>query len=133
MEIGEKKIFDKDAAYERWDQKNQRRGNDKYFYEEEREESYLRELKGRIQNNTSGFLKVVLTALIVLAQVCIVMFFSLQEWNNLVLYDSGFFDRCDRSTYQSESESVLSDCMDLNHYAASGYRISAVFFVGAFQ
>lgn len=53
MEIGEKKIFDKDAAYERWDQKNQRRGNDKYFYEEEREESYLRELKGRIQNNTS--------------------------------------------------------------------------------
>ena len=33
MEIGEKKIFDKDAAYERWDQKNQRRGNDKYFYE----------------------------------------------------------------------------------------------------
>ena len=77
MEIGEKKIFDKDAAYERWDQKNQRRGNDKYFYEEEREESYLRELKGRIQNNTSGFLKVVLTALIVLAQVCIVMFFTL--------------------------------------------------------
>lgn len=31
MEIGEKKLFDKDAAYERWDQRNQRRGNDKYF------------------------------------------------------------------------------------------------------
>ena len=82
MEIGEKKIFDKDAAYERWDQKNQRRGNDKYFHEEEREESYLRELKGRIQNNTSGFLRVVLTALIVLAQVCIVIVFSLQIIKN---------------------------------------------------
>ena len=46
MEIGEKKLFDKDAAYERWDQRNQRRGNDKYFHEDEREESYLRELKG---------------------------------------------------------------------------------------
>lgn len=56
MEIGEKKLFDKDAAYERWDQRNQRRGNDKYFHEDEREESYLRELKGRIQNITSGFL-----------------------------------------------------------------------------
>ncbi len=78
MEIGEKKIFDKNAAYERWDQKNQRRGNDKYFQEQEREESYLRELKGRIQNNTSGFLKVVMTALIVLAQIGIVMGFSLQ-------------------------------------------------------
>ena len=82
MEIGEKKLFDKDAAYERWDQRNQRRGNDKYFHEDEREESYLRELKGRIQNNTSGFLKVVMTALLVLVQIVFVMWLSLQIRTN---------------------------------------------------
>ena len=36
MEIGEKKLFDKDAAYERWDQRNQRRGNDIFMRMSER-------------------------------------------------------------------------------------------------
>lgn len=69
----EKKIFNVDAAYEKWDRRNQKRGNDKYFQEEEREESYLKDLKGRVQNNFSGFLRVVVTALIVFVQMLVII------------------------------------------------------------
>ena len=68
----EKKIFDVDVAYEKWDKRNQKKGNDHYF-EEEKEESYLKNLKGRVQNNFSGFLRVIVTALIVLAQMLIII------------------------------------------------------------
>lgn len=69
----ENKIFDRDAAYEKWDRRNQKKGNDRYFHQKEREESYLRELQGRIQNNFSGFLRVMVTALMVLGQVLIIL------------------------------------------------------------
>lgn len=68
----ETKIFDVDSAYEKWDRRNQKKGNDKYF-QEEREDSYLKELQGRIQNNFSGFLRVVVTALMVLGQILIIL------------------------------------------------------------
>jgi cardiolipin synthase len=45
-------------------------------------EGYLKELQGRIQNNFSGFLRVVMTALLVLAQVLFVVFLSFQVRNN---------------------------------------------------
>ena len=45
------KIFHSDHAYEKWNRKNRDRGID---FEEEREESYLKGLKGRIQNNLSA-------------------------------------------------------------------------------
>ncbi len=83
----ENKIFDMDAAYEKWDRKNQKKGNDKYFHEEEREESYLNGLKGRVQNNFSGFLRVVVTALIVLLQILIIIFLPfLFESGTLIWY-----------------------------------------------
>lgn len=69
----ETRIFDVDAAYEKWDRKNQKKGNDKYFNEDEREESYLKELQGRIQNNFSGFLRVVVIALMVMAQILVIV------------------------------------------------------------
>lgn len=68
------KIFDRDAAYKKWDQRNQKKGNDNYFREDERDDSYLKELQGRIQNNFSGFLRVLVTALMVLAQTLIILF-----------------------------------------------------------
>ena len=113
MEIGEKKLFDKDAAYERWDQRNQRRGNDKYFHEDEREESYLRELKGRIQNNTSGFLKVVMTALLVLVQIVFVMWLSLQiRTNGTVWY------------YLIQVSSMVAIVALINRNQSPSYRIA---------
>ena len=60
-------------AYEKWDRKNKSKGIDNYF-EEEREESYLKDLKGRIQNNLSGFLRLVMTAIVVMTQLGIVLF-----------------------------------------------------------
>ncbi len=83
----ENKIFDMDAAYEKWDRKNQKKGNDNYFNEEEREESYLNGLKGRIQNNFSGFLRVVVTALMVLVQIFFILMLPfLFESGTLVWY-----------------------------------------------
>lgn len=83
----ENKIFDMDAAYEKWDRKNQKKGNDNYFSEEEREESYLKGLKGRVQNNFSGFLRVVVTALMVLIQFILIIFLPfLFESGTLVWY-----------------------------------------------
>ena len=81
FDITDKKIFDKDAAYERWDQRNQKRGNDNYFHKEEREEGYLKELQGRIQNNFRGLLRVAVTALIVLVQIIFVVFLSVEVGN----------------------------------------------------
>ncbi len=67
------KIFRSGSAYEKWDRKNKSKGAANYF-EEEREESYLKDLKGRIQNNLSGVLRLVMTALLVLAQFLIVLY-----------------------------------------------------------
>lgn len=44
------------------------------FEDEEKEESYLKDLKGRIQNNLSGLLRLMLTACIVMIQFAIVLF-----------------------------------------------------------
>ncbi len=69
----EKRIFDADAAYIKWDLRNQKKGNDRYFEEEERQESYLKDLKGRVQNNLGGFLRVVQTALLVFIQMALII------------------------------------------------------------
>ncbi|MCD7826459.1 MAG: cardiolipin synthase [Clostridiaceae bacterium] len=62
-----------DAAYEKWNRKNQTKGTTNYFDNEQKEESYLKGLKGRIQNNLSGLLRIILTALVVLFQFLIVV------------------------------------------------------------
>ena len=56
------KKFGTDAAYEKWDKKNKSKGTDNYFDTESRaKKSYLKGLKGRVQNNLSGLLRVVVT------------------------------------------------------------------------
>ncbi len=67
------KFFNHDAAYEKWDRKNKNKGRGNYF-EEEENKSYLKGLKGRVQNNLSGFLRIVLTALMVLIQCLFIVF-----------------------------------------------------------
>lgn len=66
--------FRSDTAYEKWDRRNKNKGIENYFVGEHREESYLKGLKGRIQNNLEGFLRVVSTALIVMIQFCLVLY-----------------------------------------------------------
>lgn len=78
------KFFNQDAAYEKWDRKNRNKGRDNYF-EEEEEKSYLKDLKGRIQNNLSGYLRIVLTALIVLLQ-CLFIIFLPFAFQSLTVY-----------------------------------------------
>lgn len=75
------KLFNQDAAYEKWDRKNRNKGKDNYF-KEEVEESYLKGLKGRVQNNLSGFLRVALTVLMVAFQFIFIIFlpFLLQSF-----------------------------------------------------
>lgn len=68
------KLFNQEAAYEKWDRKNKSKGRDNYF--EEDHTSYLKGLKGRIQNNLSGFLRIALTALIVLLQCMFIIFLT---------------------------------------------------------
>lgn len=68
------KRFRSDTAYEKWDRKNRLKGTANYFEEEREEKSYLKGLKGRIQNNLSGVLRLVITALLVLVQFIIVLF-----------------------------------------------------------
>ena len=68
------KKFGTDAAYEKWDKKNKSKGTDNYFDTESRaKKSYLKGLKGRVQNNLSGLLRVVVTALIVLLQILLIL------------------------------------------------------------
>lgn len=63
-----------DAAYEKWNRKNKNKGNTGYFENDSREESYLKGLKGRVQNNLSGFLRLMLTACIVMVQCAVVLY-----------------------------------------------------------
>lgn len=63
-----------DAAYEKWDRKKKNKGNPAYFESEQKEESYLKGLKGRVQNNLSGVLRILLTAAIVMVQFVVVLF-----------------------------------------------------------
>lgn len=60
------KLFQSDSAYEKWARKNKEKGNE--LFGQDHEKSYLKGLKGRVQNNLSGMLRVMVTALIVFFQ-----------------------------------------------------------------
>ncbi len=81
----EKNIFDEENAFERWDKRNQRKGNDNYF-EGVEEHGHFHNLKGRVQNNLGGFLRVALTLLIVLLQIMLIIMFQLFIQKNSVYF-----------------------------------------------
>lgn len=69
------KKFGSEAAYEKWDKKNRLKGKDDYFNSDVKlEKHHLKGLKGRVQNNLSGMLRVLLTALIVMVQFLVILF-----------------------------------------------------------
>ena len=55
------KFFNSDSAYEKWVRKNKKKKNSQH--NESGKKRYLKGLKGRVQNNLSGFLRVLVTAL----------------------------------------------------------------------
>ena len=66
------KFFNSDSAYEKWVRKNKKKKNSQH--NESEKKRYLKGLKGRGQNNLSGFLRVLVTALIVFLQVLLIIF-----------------------------------------------------------
>ena len=66
------KFFNSDSAYEKWVRKNKKKKSSQQF--EIGKKKYLKGLKGRVQNNLSGFLRVLVTALIVFLQVLLITF-----------------------------------------------------------
>lgn len=66
------KFFNSDSAYEKWVRKNKKKKNSQHSESEKKR--YLKGLKGRVQNNLSGFLRVLVTALIVFLQVLLIIF-----------------------------------------------------------
>lgn len=66
------KFFNSDSAYEKWVRKNRKKKNSQQYGNEKKR--YLSGLKGRVQNNLSGFLRVLVTALIVFLQVLLIIF-----------------------------------------------------------
>lgn len=65
------KFFDINNGYEKWAKRERERGNEPFY--KKPEPKYLRGLKGRVQNNLSGFLKIALTALIFLVQCILIL------------------------------------------------------------
>ncbi len=66
------KFFNSDSSYEKWARRAKEKGNDDLFYKKS-EKKYLKGLKGRVQNNLSGYLRIGLTALIFLAQCILII------------------------------------------------------------
>lgn len=78
------KFFNHNAKHEKWDRHNKNKWPNNYF-EEDGDISYLKGLKGRIQNNLSGYLRIVLTAFIVLIQ-CLFIIFLPFAFQSLTVY-----------------------------------------------
>ena len=74
-----------DSSYERWIRKQRERDAD-MFRRGEEHYKHLRGLKGRIQNNLSGFLRIILTAFIVLIQFVMIIMLPLLLQNQTVYF-----------------------------------------------
>lgn len=76
-----------ESAYERWERRNRNKGIESFFGGDgRREESHLENLKGRIQNNLEGLLRIITTALIVLVQFLVVIFLPFLLRNSTVYF-----------------------------------------------
>lgn len=105
------KFFNQDAMYEKWNRRNKNKGRDNYFKEDDI--SYLKDLKGSIQNNLSGYLRIVLTALIVLLQCLFIIVLSF-AFQNLTVY---FY-------FTGEIISVIAIVTLVNRNHSPSYRLA---------
>lgn len=78
------KLFDSDSSYEKWARKEKEKGKDLFYKKSERK--YLRGLKGRVQNNLSGYLRIALTAFIFLIQCVLIILLPSWLQNSTVYF-----------------------------------------------
>lgn len=78
------KFFDSDSSYEKWARRAKEKGNDLFYKKEEKQ--YLKGLKGRVQNNLSGYLRIGLTALFFLVQCILILFLTRWLQNSTVYF-----------------------------------------------
>lgn len=107
------RFFDSDAAYEKWVKKKKSKGIDNYFGDNGNEESYLSGVKGRVQNNLSGTLRVLLTACMVIIQCLVIIFLPFLLQNGTVYF-----------YYIWEIFSVIAIVTLVNNSQSPAYRIA---------
>lgn len=78
------KFFDLESSYEKWARRAKEKGNDLFYKREEKK--YLQGLKGRVQNNLGGYLRIGLTALIFLVQCILIMLLPRWLQNSTVYF-----------------------------------------------
>lgn len=78
------KLFDSDSSYEKWAQRKKDQGKDLFYSKPERK--YLTGLKGRVQNNLGGFLRIALTAFIFLVQCVLILLLPRWLQNSTVYF-----------------------------------------------
>lgn len=105
------KFFDSDSSYEKWARRAKEKGNDLFYKKEEKK--YLKGLKGRVQNNLSGYLRIGLTALIFLVQ-CILIILLPRWLQNSTVY---FY-------FILELVSVLAVVTLINRNQSPSYRLA---------
>lgn len=76
------KLFQSDSSYEKWTKKREKKGQELFYSKPEKK--YLRGLKGRVQNNLSGFLRIALTAFFFLVQ-CVLLIMLPQFLQNTTI------------------------------------------------
>lgn len=128
------KKFGTDAAYEKWDKKNKSKGTDNYFDTESRaKKSYLKGLKGRVQNNLSGLLRVVVTALIVLLQILLILILPFLL-RSITVYFYFILELCSIiaivTLVNKKQSSIISDRMDIDRITFANLRFCTLLSVG---
>ena len=108
------KLARSDAAYEKWDRKNRIKGATNYFDSDiKNEEKYLAGIKGRVQNNLSGVLRLVVTAITVLMQLLLIIILPYFLQSN-TMYFYFIFDIC----------SIIAIVTLVNKYQSPAFRIA---------
>lgn len=74
-----------DRAFERWDNRQLRHGRDNYF-EEGRRESHFSNVRGRIQSNMGGLLRVIMIILLALMQIAMIVILQFYITQNTVYF-----------------------------------------------
>lgn len=108
------KLARSDAAYEKWERKNRSKGTTNYFDSGIRnEEKFLTGIKGRVQNNLSGVLRLVVTAITVLMQFLLIIILPYFLKSN-TMYFYFIFDIC----------SIVAIVTLVNKYQSPAFRIA---------
>ena len=125
------KFFNSDSAYEKWVRKNKKKKNAQH--NESEKKRYLKGLKGRVQNNLSGFLRVLVTALIVFFTGIASYFpaiFTQTVYGIFLFYSRNYFCYSYCNTGKPQPESVIQACVDIHCTSFADKRFFYVLSLG---